>query len=109
MKKVIITTVPENSITLEEVLAEDNPIVAFQIPKRNAYFEGIKVALVRTGYKTPLYQARCVKSWEKGNGFDSYGVADKTIQDWVIFFEKYHNTNMFVFDSPQELFQWLAE
>lgn len=102
MKKVIITTVPENSITLEEVLAEDNPIVAFQLPTD-------KVVLIRTGYKTPLYKARCLKAWEEGNGFDPYGVADKTIQDWVNFFEKYHSANMFVFDSPQELFQWLAE
>lgn len=102
MKKVIIPTAPENSITLETVLEKDNPIVAFQLPTD-------KVVLIRTGYKTTLYKARCLEGWERGNHYNPNNVTDETIQAWVEFFEKHHGAETFAFDSPQELFRWLAE
>lgn len=101
MKKVINTT-PENTTTLEEVISSDAPIVGFQLQHH-------RIALIPEGYKNTLYYARCVRGWERGNDYAPLGVSCKTIAEWEKFFSASHKAEMFVFDSPKELFLWLAE
>lgn len=101
MKKVINPT-PENTTTLQEVISSNFPIVGFQL-KNN------RVTLIPETYKSTLYYARCVSGWERGNDYASHGVNCQTIAEWEEFFSVYHEAEMFVFDSPKELFLWLAE
>jgi hypothetical protein len=99
MKKVINSN-PKNTITLKEVLSEDNPIIGFDIKYS-------KVTLIPLKYRSNKYLARCVDEW--GNGFDPQGVDVYTIAEWEEFFRINFRAEMFVFDSPKELFKWLAE
>lgn len=104
MKKVINTPPPADTIPLSEVLQVESPLVAFLISN------GEKITLVPAKYRSELYFARCASGWESGNGYDPFEVDQKSIQDWAQFFRECHpNSQMFLFDSPQELFKWLAE
>ena len=102
MKEVISST-PNETITLSEALKKEYPIIGFLTKQQ------IKIHLVPAEYETPYYFARSVIGWEKGNGYDPDGKNAKTINEWSDFFFKLHKTRMFVFDSPQELFEWLSE
>ncbi len=101
MKKVINPT-PENTTTLQEVVNSDAPIVGFKLQNH-------RVALIPEGYNGTLYYARCVSGWERGNDYAPLGVSCQTIAKWEKFFSGSHKAEMFVFDSPKELFLWLAE
>lgn len=103
MKKVIPSAAPTDTILLEEVLKKPFPLVGFLTARAR------KVTLVPAKYESDLYFARCVDAWGKGNGFDPYGQDKQTVAQWEEFFRKNHKAEMFVFDSPQELFKWLAE
>ena len=100
MKKVINTT--ENTITLQEVLNEAMPVIGFQ-------YGGTKVTLVPLKYNSKKYFARCFDSWERGNGYDPFGVDTKTIEEWEMFFRTLHEADMFVFDSSKEMFEWFVK
>lgn len=102
MKKVINPNADKNTITFKEVLNENNPIIGFTL-------KGSKVTLVPLKYNSKMYFARCVDAWEKGNGFDPNGLDNHTIKEWEEFFRINYKSEMFVFDSPKELFAWLAE
>lgn len=102
MKKVINPNADKNTITFKEVLSENNPIIGFTL-------KGSKVTLVPLKYNSKMYFARCVDAWEKGNGFDANGLDNHTIKEWEEFFRINYKSEMFVFDSPKELFAWLAE
>jgi hypothetical protein len=101
MKKVINPT-PENIITLQEVINSDAPIVGFQL-------KNLRVTLIPEKYRSSLYYARCVIGWERGNDYNPSGVSCQTIAEWEKFFRVSHKAEMLVFDSPKELFLWLAE
>jgi len=101
MKKVINFD-PENTNTFNEVLSENNPIIGFKLPHD-------KVTLVPWKYNSNLYFARCVDTWEKGNEFIPNGINVHTIVEWEELFRTKWKSEMFVFDSPKELFKWLAE
>lgn len=101
MKKVINPCL-ENTITIQEVINSDAPIVGFQL-------ENDKVTLIPLKYESPFYHARCVDNWEKGNSFDDpHDENRRTIADWEKFFRDFYK-EMFVFDSPKELFKWLSK
>lgn len=100
MKKVINSA--SNTITLKEVLSEEYPIIGFKL-------KDSKVTLIPLKYDSTKYLARCVDAWEKGNGFDPYDIDNRSIAEWEEFFVTKYKAEMFVFDSPQELFKWLAE
>jgi hypothetical protein len=102
MKKVINPHADKNTITFNEVLSENNPIIGFKL-------RDTKVTLIPLEYGSKLYFARCVDAWEKGNEFDPDNVNFHTITEWEEFFRINYKSEMFVFDSPQELFKWLAE
>jgi hypothetical protein len=104
MKKVVNPT--ENTITLQEVLNKDYPIIGFKFGDE---FGDDKITLVPLKYGSKMYFARCVDAWEKGNGFDPNGLDNHTIKEWEEFFRINYKSEMFVFDSPKELFAWLAE
>ena len=101
MKKVINPT-NKNTITFKEVLDKNNPIIGFTL-------KDSKVTLVPLKCGSKMYFARCVDAWEKGNGFDPNGLDNHTITEWEEFFRINYKSEMFVFDSPKELFAWLAE
>lgn len=101
MKKVINPT--ENIITLQAVLNKEYPIIGFKLGDD-------KVTLIPSKYCSTKYFARCLDSWEKGNGFDPQSEHTHTIEQWHSFFSiNYIKSEMFVFDSTKELFLWLAE
>lgn len=101
MKKVINPCL-ENTITIQEVINSNAPIVGFQL-------KNDKVTLIPWKCESSLYLARCVYNWEKGNGFNPNGENHRTIAEWEKFFRDFYKAEMFVFDSPKELFKWLAE
>lgn len=68
-----------------------------------------KVTLIPADYCSDLYLARCVKSWEKGNGYNPNHQNEQTIKGWCEFFRKSHKAKIYVFDSPKELFTWLVK
>lgn len=103
MKKVIHTPVVHELISLEDVLKNKSPIVGFVYGKEQ------KATLIPVKYQSDLYFARCVNDWQDGNCFSPNGEHSKTVAQWEEFFRKSHKAEMFVFDSPKELFQWLAE
>jgi hypothetical protein len=100
MKKVI--TSDQKTVTLKEVLREEHPIIGFQ-------YKDTKATLIPLKYKSNQYIARCFDAWELGNGYDFFGVDSKTIAEWETFFTIQHNAEMFVFDSPKELFTWFVK
>lgn len=100
MKKVINTT--EKTVTLQSVLDTEMPVIGFQ-------YQDTKVTLVPLKYNSKKYLARCFNSWERGNGYDAFGVDTKTIEEWEIFFRIHHEAEMFVFDSPKEMFEWFVK
>lgn len=103
MKKVIHTPVVHELIPLEDVLKNKRPIVGF------VYGNKRKATLIPVKYESNLYLARCVSGWQDGNGFSPDGEHSKTVAQWEEFFRKSDKAEMFVFDSPKELFRWLAE
>lgn len=103
MKKVIISPVIYDTIPLEDVLKKPFPLVGFLTAC------GSKVTLIPVKYESEFYFARCTKSWEKGNLYNPHGQDKQTVSQWEEFFRKRHKAEMFVFDSPQELFKWLSE
>lgn len=102
MKKVIHTT--EKTVALQSVLDTKMPVIGFQ-------HEGIKTTFIPLKYNGDKYLARCFNSWEKGNGYgdERTGSAAKTIEEWEILFPILHKAEMFIFDSPKEMFEWFAE
>lgn len=104
MKKVIDTPIPQDTILLSEVLKAKSPLIGFNKVCSD------KITLIPTEYDSKLYFARCADGWERGNGYDPCGADQKTIGEWQQFFQIYHfNSEMFLFDSPKELFKWLSE
>jgi len=102
MKEVIIST-PQETITLSQVLKEQpHPIIGFQKDAQ-------KITLIPEEFNSHYYVARCVHSWERGNGYCPGGMNAGTLEEWCNFLTKSHNAKIFVFDSPQELFKWLSE
>lgn len=102
MKQVINISPPQDTIYLNEVLEQRHPIVGFQLIDQ-------KTTLIPVSYGSDLYEARCTQYWEKGNFFSPDGDSAQSIKNWEIFFRTKHKAKMFVFDSPQELFKWLAK
>ncbi len=103
MKKVVRSLPPKEIVLLSKVLQKTNPIIGF-------IASGDKVTLVPTNYRSNIYFARTVNLWEIGNGYDPYGEDKKTIAQWEDFFSTTHiGSEMFIFDSPKELFKWLSE
>lgn len=103
MKKVINTPVPSDIILLEYVLEKKSPLIGFKLTS------GSKVTLVPMRYASDHYFARCVNGWEIGDSYSPYGKYTQTIAEWEKFFREHHAAEMFLFDSPQKLFKWLAE
>ena len=102
MKEVIYPTVPANYITFANLESITQPLLGFVL--RND-----KVTLVPSWYNANTYFARTRSSWEKGNGFDPHDSDKKTVKEWCDFFVNAHKAKIFLFDSPKELFKWLAE
>lgn len=68
-----------------------------------------KVTLIPADYTSSLYIARCVKCWEKGNGYNPNRKNEQTIKEWCEFFRKSHKAKIYLFDSFAELFTWLMK
>lgn len=104
MKKIIPSPVPTDTILLEEVLKEEFPIIGIKLVEVN------KVTLVPQEFRSNKYFARVADSWEEGDFYGEGKSEAKTIQQWYAFFMRFQpNAEFFLFDSPKELFQWLAE
>lgn len=104
MKKVIDTT-PENAISLQDVEAIEYPLVGFHTNRG----KGNKATLVPVAYWSKCYFARAKNAWNEGNGYSPNAKREYTLSEWARFFFEIHDAEMFVFDSPEELFKWLAE
>lgn len=96
-------TIHENTIPFYEVQKNDYPLIGI------ATEDGRKVTLIPVDYTSNLYIARCVWSWEKGNGYNPGNKNEHTIQEWCEFFNNSHKAKIYVFDSVKELFTWLVK
>jgi hypothetical protein len=101
MKKVIF-----KEPNLETISAQDlpsDPIIGIK------YNTNKKAILIKEDYGSSFYLARCIDGWKDGNMFNPYGKRTNTLDYWFSFFGKDSQTEIFSFDSPQDLFKWLAE
>lgn len=105
MKEITFPAPKTKNTTVEfaDLLNISNPLIGIKTENGN------KVTLISADYCSDLYLARCVSSWEIGNGYNPGRKHKQTIKDWCEFFRKSHKAEMFLFDSPKELFKWLSE
>jgi hypothetical protein len=93
----------KTTVEFANLLKKDSPLIGVLTE------DGHKVTLIPANYCSDLYLARCVRGWEKGNNYSPDRKNAQTIKDWCEFFHKSHKAKMFLFDTPQELFAWLAK
>jgi len=107
MKEIIFpTTLCSTTIPFEQVKEhKEFPIIGFQTEDG----KNEKGALVNVSFNSPLYFARALDHWEKGNGWSAFGQNELTIEKWTEFLIKTRKAKFYLFDSPKELFDWLAE
>jgi hypothetical protein len=100
MKEIIFTKNPANIIPFSKLPTYPNVGILTA--------SNMKVTLVPTEYRSNLYFARSLDNWNEGNGYNPNGDED-SIKGWCDFFRASHKAKIFLFDTPQELFQWLSE
>jgi len=89
------------TITFQEVLRSiKNPLIAFQT--KNDPSKGF---LMRESYNSPYYKAWSINCFGQGNGWNT--ASAKPLKYWYDWFEP--AVNWYLFDTPQEMFTWLAE
>lgn len=89
------------TITFADVLKDiQNPLIAFQHKK-----EKNKGFLMRESYHSMYYKAWSVHSFSLGNGWNTS--LAKPVKYWFEWFEQ--KVEWYLFDTPQEMFAWLAE
>lgn len=102
MKTVIVEPkLEENTISSKNL--PQNPLIGILLNS------GYKVTLIKDNYRGGLYQARCVHGWGNGNLYNPNKRLAEDLDTWLNFFKEHHKATIFLFDSPKELFKWLAE
>lgn len=111
MKQIIFPIVNKaNTISAEEIKKNTDPLIGW------ICHSGSKGFFAKSEYKGSTYVAHALEGFEKGNRW-TQGIEDKTLDQWFTYFnieamQQQHRPSTiqwFSFDTPQEMFAWLAE
>jgi len=110
MKHIIFDSA-KDTIKADKIMDQtSNPLVGFVISNGNKGF------LIKDTYNGSTYKAMAREGFERGDGWTTCGSAEKTLTQWFEYFNtppktRPNNTLMdwMLFDTPKELFAWLAE
>ena len=95
------------TITIQKVLKTiEDPIIGMIVGHENTHFKTGKGFLIKEAYLSDHYRALALEAFERGNKWG--GSQPKRLEDWFTWFGK-TKVQWFLFDTPQELFAWLAE
>lgn len=109
MKQIIFPiSATSDVITEADAKRNLNPLIGLVFPS------GSKGFLLKSEYKSHTYMAMAVDFFEKGNRWTNGSESAKTLGQWFDFFNNNGITSpalpkWFSFDTPKELFAWLAE
>jgi hypothetical protein len=103
MKKIISDSLVTELVSFETVKEMLYPLIGILT------LDESKVSLVPENFQSKKYFARTVSGWQEGNAYALNGKDSMTIEEWFTFFKTRVKSELFLFDSPQELFKWLSE
>jgi hypothetical protein len=101
MTPILHTAPTSNYALLKNIANETNPIIGFiQNRKDKGFFE-------KTDYKGTRYRFPMVGFFEDGNSSNYFGGDDNSLKNALKSVDP--NVQLFLFDTPRELFKWLSE
>lgn len=116
MKRKLVNDPPVDHITLLEILATSQPLIAFTGPPGTGFLIPCRYqGCISVNSANEQYMARSVINFGGGNGWLEPDLNDKdvprrkTLNEWIGWLSERSSFDVFVFDSEKELFTWLAD